>query len=347
MVAAAKQPKQNKNVFLFYGEDSYSSYENLKRWEKEFIKKYGDTNIEILDGKTLDPSEFETNIGTMPFLSEKRLVIIKNFFKKEKKKKTEAEAQKKEADSEIQKRIAKSLDKDQEFSIIVFYETETPDKRTSLYKKILEIGEIKEFPALTENAVTKWILEKAAQKEIKISYQNSSYLGTQCGLDLWTISNELSKLETFSDKKEITKDMIDSLVTPSLSASIFKLTDAIANKSLREALKTFKTLIDSEEEATMIFFMIVRHFRILIQVFDLLSKKEPPFSITKKLKQHPFVIQNMSKQAKNFTLESLESIYQKLLKIDKNFKTGVIKSFQGDTNELELAIEKLIIECCK
>ena len=333
MVAAAKQQKQNKNIFLFYGEDSYSSYEKLKLWQQEFIKKYGDTNIETIEGKTLDPSEFETNIGTMPFLSEKRLIVIKNLFK--------------EAGAEEQKRVAKSLDKEQEFSIVVFYETEAPDKRTALYKKIAEVGEIKEFPTLTENAITKWILEKAAQKDIKINYDTANFLAVQCGLDLWTVSNELSKLETYADKKEVTKEMIESLVTPSLSASIFKLTDAIANKSLRESLKTFRTLLDSDEEATKIFFMIVRHFRILIQVFDLLGKGEPPFSITKKLKQHPFVIQNMTKQSKNFTLDKLEEIYQKLLKIDKDFKTGIIKSFQGDTNELELAIEKLIIECCK
>lgn len=334
MVSASKtSQKQTKKIFLLSGEDSYSSYEKLKTWKEGFIKKYGDTSIEVIEGKSLDPAEFGTNIETMPFLSEKRLIIVKNFFK--------------EAPAENQKQVAKSLDRSQDSSVIFFYETEPIDKRTILYKKILEIGEIEEFPTLTENAITKWILAKATEKNIKISYETANFLAVQCGLDLWTISNEIGKLESFSDKKEITKQMIEQIVTPSISTSIFKLTDAIANKNLKESLETFRTLLDSDEEVTKIFFMIVRHFRILIQVFDLLSKNEPPFSITKKLKQHPFVIQNMTKQSRNFTLEKLEDIYQKLLKIDKDFKTGIIKSFQGDTNELELAVEKLIIECCK
>ena len=93
--------------------------------------------------------------------------------------------------------------------------------------------------------------------------------------------------------------------------------------------------------------MIVRHFRILIQVHEMAGKNENQHSITQKLKQHPFVIQKTLQQSRNFTSEQLEEIYEKLLEIDVKFKTGIIKTYQQDDSEYKLAMEKLIIECCR
>ena len=68
-----------KSVFLFHGEDTYSLNQKANFWRDEFIKKHGDTSLEVLDGKTLAPREFSTNLETLPFLSEKRLIIVKDF----------------------------------------------------------------------------------------------------------------------------------------------------------------------------------------------------------------------------------------------------------------------------
>ena len=75
-----------KSVFLFYGEDNFGSNQKLRFWKAEFEKKYGEgTNVETIEGKKLKPSEFLTNIGSLPFLSEKKLVVVTDFFSKGKK----------------------------------------------------------------------------------------------------------------------------------------------------------------------------------------------------------------------------------------------------------------------
>ena len=325
--------KSQSSIYLFYGEDTYSSTKKVKFWKNQFIKKYGDeSNIEIFDGKKLNITQFNTNIETIPFLCEKRLIIIKDFLST--------------ANKEDQKKVSQALEKTPDFAIIVFHETGSPDKVASLFKKIKKIGIIEEFKHLTPAQLTKWILDRAKKEDIKINSQTAHYLSLHCGTELWRISSELEKLKIFAANKEITTKMIDDFVTPSLSASIFKLTDAIAGKNPKQSLKTLETLKETGEELTRIFFMIVRHFRILIQVHEMAGKRESPAAITKKLKQHPFVIQKTLSQSKNFTSEKLEDIYQKLLQIDIDFKTGVIKTYQQDDSEYKLAIEKLIIDCC-
>lgn len=322
-----------KTVYLFYGEDRYSLNQKLKFWQDEFVKKYGENSLEIIDGAKLDPADFSTNLESMPFLSEKRLVLVKDFLDL--------------AKADKQKQIASAIENTPDFCLLIFQENEMPEKGSPIYKKIGKIGTLQEFKALSPTEITKWIMDKAKKENIKISFFTANYLSQQCGPELWTISNELDKLTLFADNKEITKEMIDDLCIPSLTSSIFKLTDEVAQKNAKASLRTFGILKDSGQELNGIFFMLVRHFRILTQVQELVSKGENSSEITKKLKQHPFVIQKTSAQAKNFNRQRLVEIYEEMLAIDKGVKTGIIKSFKSDNREFELAIEKFIINCCK
>jgi len=269
----------------------------------------------------------------MPFLSEKRLMIIKDFIQ--------------EQDEDAHEKVAKNLDNANELCIIVFYENEAPKKTNALFKKIAKIGQVEEFPRPFPADITKWILNKAKQDNINIDLREAGYLGQYCEPNLWTISNELEKLKIYANSRQITKEMIEELCTPSLTSSIFKLTDAVAQKNVKDGLITFSILKDSGEDLIRIFFMIARHFRILIQVKEMLEKRENQQSIIRRLKQHPFVIQKTSLQSKNFTQKRLEEIHEKLLTIDIKTKTGKIKSYRGDNKEFELEVEKLIIDCCK
>ena len=302
-------------------------------WKKEFIKKYGEDSIETIYGKTLDSAEFSTNIEAIPFFSEKRMFIVNDFLDKGK--------------TDDQKQVAENLAKLTDDCIILFHENKSPDKRTILFKRIAKIGKAEEFKGLSPLEISKWIRERAKKDDIKIDFKNSNYLSDHSGPSLWSISSELEKLKIYADGKEISKEMIDELCTQSLSSSIFKLTDAVAQKDTKQSLKTFEILNENGEDLMMIFFMLVRHFRILIQVHEMINKGENSFSITKKLRQHSFVIQKTSAQSKNFTMKDLEEIYKMLLDIDIKVKTGKIKSYAGNNKEFVLAIEKLIINCCK
>lgn len=326
-----------KSIYLFHGEDNYSSTQKLNFWKKEFIRKYGEAaHIEIFEGKEIKATEFITNLETLPFLAEKRFIIVKNIFA----------ATKNEKQKETIKAVADSLDKTPDFCILIFHEIGAPDKRLSLYKKIQTLGTIEEFPALKPAEITNWIVKRAVEIGVNIDISTANYLAQHSGPELWTISNELDKLSAFAGTTNITKQMIDDLCVPSITASVFKLTDSIAGKNVKESLKVLKALEASGEDPFKTFFMIVRHFRILLQVQDMLSRNENQFSITKKLKQHPFVIQKTSQQAPNFNAKKLKAIYGKLLEIDVKVKTGVVRSYGSDAKEFHLEVEKFIIECC-
>jgi len=329
---AAKSGK--KNIYLFFGQDTYSSNNKVKVWQKAFEEKHGgDINIALLNGKETTKIELESAINSAPFLAEKRLIIVRNFLDK--------------GDKEEQKKVAELLEEElPDFSILVFIEDEMPDKRMSLFKKINKIGVLEEFESIMGPQLTRWIITKANEKDIPISPVVADYLGKVAGCDLWNLKNELDKLKAFGKTQKIDEKAVDELVHPNLTTSIFKFTDCLAHKNRKGSLNTLDILIESGEELVKILFMIVRHFRILLQVKDLKDRGDPKSEIISKLKEHPFVVSTMLDQCPNFTKEKLKLIYDALLKLDTGIKTGKIRLLAEDKTEVLLALQKFVHSVC-
>lgn len=323
-----------KAVYLFFGEDTYSAHNKMTFWRTEFEKKHGgDMNVETLEGKTLAAADFRSNFQSAPFLADKRLIIVKDFLRK--------------GNKEEQKKVADILEGDiPDFCVIVFIEYGSPDKRSSLYKKINKVGHPEEFKALMGPELMRWIQDRSKKIGLNINSQMASYIGDQAGSDLWNLSNELEKLKTFSQGNELTKEAVDNLVHPNLTTSIFKLTDYLAQRNAKGSIKTLDILLESGEDMMKIIFMIVRHFRILIQVKDLMDRGNAKPQIISKIKQHPYTISTAMQQSPNFSFDTLRGIYEALLQIDIGMKTGRIRMLADDKKEMLLALEKFVLDVC-
>ena len=83
--------------------------------------------------------------------------------------------------------------------------------------------------------------------------------------------------------------------------------------------------------------MITRQFRLLIQVKELQEKGLPAPEMAKAIGQHPFVVDKVGQQTRNFTLDQLERIYAHLLDLDVAIKTGEM----GDGLALDVLVAEL------
>ncbi len=322
------------NLIFMHGEDTYSVHEKIATWKTEFAKRYdGDTNITELDGEKTTPQEIIDAISIMPFLSEKRLVLVKNFLSGNK--------------ADIQKKMASKLKEIPDTSVLVFYELKKPDKRLSLYKHLLKTGKTYEFQLLQGTQLSQWIIDQVSKRGGRINIMGASYLSQHAGSDLWKLSNEIDKLIAYAGSREIQSKDIDLLTRSSAETNIFKLTDQIGNRRTHSALKTLHELLESGEEAPYVFAMIARQFRLLVQVKDLIRKGFQKQQIIDRLKQHPFVITKTMSQVNNYTPEKLHAIYKKLLELDTKLKTGKVHYLASDKRHYLLQIEKLIVEAGK
>lgn len=315
---------------MMFGEDSLSLHEELSRWEKAFASKHGDMNMESLSGDSVTPNEVKAAISASPFLGEKRLVVLKDFQTHQK------------ADSK--KDLKEVIEKLPDSTILVLSESKMPDKRSSLYKFLVQNATLKPFSKPDGASLTKWILTRAQKHGANLDFSTAGTLAAVVGDDLWKIDNEIQKLSLYSEGQPITKAMIDELVVGNIDQNIFEMTDRLAKKDLAGTLSLFRKLHDQGHESPYLFAMVVRQFRLMLEMKALQDKGVHPKSIASHMKVHPFVVTNTLKYCRNFSMTQLQTALEQLLDLDRRLKTGRLHFRTREEDQYLLAIERLLIQ---
>ena len=89
-----------------------------------------------------------------------------------------------------------------------------------------------------------------------------------------------------------------------------------------------------EQDALPLFFSLVGHFRLLVQVREVYEDGGGGGTAAKVLGIHPFRAKKLYAQAKTLSMAALEHIYRRLSEYDHQIKTGQITG--------ELALELLV-----
>ncbi|PKL72592.1 DNA polymerase III subunit delta [Candidatus Kuenenbacteria bacterium HGW-Kuenenbacteria-1] len=305
-------------MFIFlYGEDSFRSKEKLKELIKKFQKEidFSNSNILIFEGEKIDINKLEQAILTDGFLAKKRMIIIKNLF---------SQCQ----NDKFLEKILNILNQENE-NILIFWEKEKIDIKNNIKKKIFEkLKKEKftwEFSILIGIKLKDWVKKRIENQGAKIENQALENLIIMVSSDLWRMSNEINKLCTYKLGEVIYKEDVDLLVAKKINENIFNLVDALGNKNKILALKLINDQLKTNNSVYYLLAMIIRQFRILLQIKDLSLKNESANWRTQ-LKLHPFVIQKASIQANKYSFDQLKNIYQQLLEIDIQLKTSQINS---------------------
>ncbi len=322
----------HQNIYLFFGENTYLQREKLTLWKQEFVKKHGDLNLVEVDGARTTPNELLMHTNQLPFLGEKKLVIVYDFLTQ---------------DTEVQKTFLELIEKVADFTILVFAETGEVDKRHALFKFLSTRYKKEEFLPIENTALTEWIVREVKKRDAEIDYKEAGHLTESVGVDMNELICEIEKLSLYRIHNKIRREDIDTLVTGKITQNIFKLTDAIATKNLRTAVQILEKLIASHEEVPRIFHMIVRQFRILVQIRSCLDRNMSQSEIRLQIPEHPFVIANGIKQATHFSVRELIRIYEHMLDIERKFKTGKIRITTDDQSEFATALHQFVIRSCK
>jgi len=313
------------STFLFFGENSFLLQKKLQFLINDFKKREGDLNLAILEARDSDESVIISAAETPPFLGNSRLVVVREFdFKKP---------------AERLTKFIPNLPK----STILILTAKSVDARTKLFKAFKNYGEVEEFTPLKPSEFKKWLSVEITRVDLKIEPAAIDLLVTFTLGDCATAMNELAKLKAFADDATISRENVKALTHPNLHTSVFNLTDAIGARKIENALADLHNIVDRGENLVQIFFMIVRQFRILLNLNALANRNLPPTTIARELKLHPFVVSNSLRQVRNFSETELLTAYRKLLEIDTAMKTGGLNYSSTNPNEFALALEKFIV----
>ncbi len=312
-------------IHFLYGEDNFSLQVKLKDIEADFIKsEQTDLNITKLNGAKIKSNDLSGAIFSQPFLGNKRLCIIKNLLLEG-------------SDAAIQKYLETNLTKFPDYSVVVFVEEGMPDGRSAFFKALKKLPAASYFPPLGDLEVKRWIEAKIKDNNLTIKSDAAYKLQLFVGADLWRLSNEIDKLSLYKMQKgesEISSADIELMVSAENSPNIFDLTDAIAAKDEKKALKILHQSLLAGEEEMKLFNLIIGQYRKMLIIDDLISHKLP----LEKSKLHPFVVKKIQGSLKYFRKNEVMRNYLFLQDIDVKIKTGQI--------DPKVALDSFIVDCC-
>ncbi|RLC77361.1 MAG: DNA polymerase III subunit delta [Chloroflexi bacterium] len=318
--------KPAPTFYVFHGADEFTRAETLA----DFKRRLGppdtvDLNTTLLEGRSLTLGELRHACDAIPFLAEKRLVIVNGLLARL------------TAKEKLMGELADYLPRLPETTRLVFVEEKSLPASHPILKLAQqeEQGYVKKFSPPDAKALPHWVEKRARKHGGEIEPQAAHHLAAVVGADLRLLNQEIVKLITYTNaERPVAKQDVDRLTSYVQAAIIFDMVDALGRRDGRTAAQTLHRLLDEGEHPLGLMGMVVRQFRLLIQVKELKAKGGSKSAIAKTIGLHPFPTGKLYDQATGFTAAQLETVYRHLLDTDVAIKSGEI--------EAEVALDLLV-----
>jgi len=285
-----------------------------------------DLNTTRHEGESLSFETLQADALTMPFLADRRLIIVENaraFLSKMAKDRaqtcldlfgslpeTTALVMVVE-DQQAKKRGERYWEHGKTYAWLTDWMREHND-RTLLIDCALP----------DEEDMPSWILRKAKELGGGFKPDAARLLASYVGNNTMRAQNEVMKLITYVGERQVVEEADVSLLTAQeQEGNIFTLTDALGERNSKAAMQQFMLLME-DNDLLELTGMIHRQFRLLIQAREILDGGGKAQDIERELKVLGFVSRKLADQARRFSMRQLLEIYDRLLKIDVDMKTG-------------------------
>jgi DNA polymerase-3 subunit delta len=313
--------KQPPVVYFLHGEDEYASAQFVANLEA----RLGDpgmvaTNVSRFDGRTYNQNDLIAAVSAMPFLAKRRIVVLTHPLARLRK-------------QEDRQRFIKMLEGVPDSTALVLIEyrmlTKEWERRKGkvhwLEKWAQERGDsayIKSCKLKKGSDLAHWIILEAQKTGGKFSPQAAGLLASLVGENPRQAKQEIEKLLDYVDyQRPVEAEDVEKLTADTGQADIFDMVDALGNKNGQVALQLLQRLLD-ERDTISIFGMVVRQFRLLIQVREIMDQGGMMGEIAGGIKVPYFVAEKLVQQARGFDLRALEEVYHRLLDLDEGVKSG-------------------------
>jgi DNA polymerase-3 subunit delta len=322
-------------IYLLHGDDEFAIAQSVSKLEA----RLGDPasaalNLTRLDGRLFDPAGLLSVAAAMPFLAERRIVVLTHPLAQ-----LNGEAAQKNFIELLQKVPPSTALVLVEYSLLTGEKQRRKGKLNWLEawaKSNPERVYLKAYPLPRGIEMAHWIGRHARGLDGQITPQAAELLAGLTGGDPRLADQEIQKLLAHVNyQRPIDVADVELLTANAGQADIFSMVDALGNRDRRRALGSLHRLLEGQDPSG-IFGMVVRQFRLLLLTREILDSGGGRNEVITQIKVVPFVAEKMIGQARHFTLPGLESIYHRLLEADVAVKTGEMPA--------DLSLDTLVAE---
>ncbi len=305
--------------FLVYGEDNYRARQTLASLRAKFLAARDATGMNAMKLRAgqAGPDQVAEALFAAPFLAEKKLVILEEFLK---------------APAADQEKIAEMLGRLPDSTVAIFFEDVGPAelKKSPLLPLLAREKYTVECPALDAASAAKFVRGECAAAGVDIEPRAVQSLVALLGTDSWRLHQEAGKLVAYAagsaagkGRPVVTDAMVAEMVRGSQEESVFAFLDSCTAGREREAIASLERLFESGVPELQVVSMLLRQFRVLISVQDLMNRGErSQDAVARKLGLHPYPAGKAMAACRRFTFDFLADRYRELVEIDRAAKSG-------------------------
>ncbi len=311
-------------VYLFCGSEEFLIDTALIQVKKLILSdEAADLNAHLFYGEDTNSGQIITEAQTLPFLSSKRLIIVRNPSKLEK--------------SGIEN-IITYIQNPAEFSCLILVDPGIK-ANTKLYKTVVKEAMVVDVKPLRGREIDQWLISRVTRDKKKLEPGAGRLIRDRVGDKLRELDRAVQTICAYTgERDQITISDVDKVIGQTHLQNIFKLVDAVGAKKPDSALDVLRQLQIQGVRETHCLNMIVRQLRQIEKCRKGQEEKIPAAKLAGLLGVPPFIVHKIKAQAGNFTLSELKQGFKLLLEADTKIKTGVLTP--------NLVMECLLVKLC-
>jgi DNA polymerase-3 subunit delta len=326
-------------LHVLTGADDFSIRQALG----EIKKGIGDatalmTNTTVLDGRQVTVEQLRAAGETVPFLADKRLVIIEGLLERYEPpgRNGRKKAPRLSVRPEEIKAIADVIKHLPPFTELVIIGGDVKSGNPLLRELGAGAG-VRSFPLLKGPRLGEWVEQRVTAAGGNISPQAVAVLVKFVGSDLWTMAGEVDKLTQYASGRRIEEADVRAVVSSTQEASVFAMVDAILEARVGAAQELLQQQFRQGGAPAQLLVMLSRQARIIFQVKEMRDRGKTRGEIQSKLGlMQDFVLNKAWEQANKYSLARLREVFHRLLEADLAIKTGKLDG--------EIALDILVTE---
>jgi DNA polymerase-3 subunit delta len=262
--------------------------------------------MDVFDGAASSSDDILNAANTMPFMSERRLVVVHDADK---------------LDAASTEKVALYAKDPAPFTCLVMVATKVA-KNTKLYKAFAASGVVFEYAAPKRSEYAGEVVRLFKERGRSIAMPAAQRLVDIVGRDLRRLDLEADKLHAFvAEGRPIAEADVVAVASESGESSIFELTDAVGDRDVLRALQILRRLLGSETPLG-IHAMLGRHVRALIGARALSSRGMAPEAMAPEIGMPPWQVRNVVRQSQRYSPAELSSALRGLAAAEEEMKTS-------------------------
>ena len=287
-------------VVTLTGANDFLRKAELGKLVADFVAAHTDMAVERFDGDESDPARMRESLGSLPFLTERKLVIL-----------DEPGKQKIFAEhiDEILKEVAETTD-------LVILEPKL-DKRLAYYKTLKKSTDFRDFAELDANGLVRWASEYAKGQGGSLNANDARLLVDRVGTNQQMLRQELDKLLIYNPS--ITKESIERLTEPTPQSTVFELLDAAFAGRTARAMELYREQRALKVEPQAMIAMLAWQLHVLALVKA--GSGRTADDIARDAKLNPYVVRKTQALARSLRPEQVRRMIADLLALDIKLKT--------------------------